>query len=148
MKAKMLMVLVTGLLIGADAPQEEDPASKEVEEAVAKLNLAFKDRDVAVIKRLMTRDAIAITPYYGKLQGKAEQIKSLPDVKLTEYTRGKLNVSFLSKEVALVTYPVQLKGTFKGKELFSKNYVSSIWVKRGRKWVQAFYQRTPVVGAQ
>ncbi len=148
MKAKMLMVLVTGLLIGAHAPQEEEDASKEIEEALAKLNLAFKDRDVAVIKQLTTPDHIAITPFYGEPQARAEEIKSLPDLKVTEYTEGKFNVRFLSKEVVLITYPLQVKGTFKGKKLFSKNYASSVWVKRGGKWLEAFYQETPVVGAQ
>ena len=126
----------------------EEDASKEVEEALAKLNLAFKDRDVAVIKRLTTPDHIAITPFYGEPQARAEQINSLPDLKVTEYTEGKINVRFLSKEVALITYPLQVKGTFKGKELFSKNYASSVWVKRGGKWAEVFYQETPVVGTQ
>jgi ABC-type amino acid transport substrate-binding protein len=126
---------------------ENDAQAKDIEEALVELSLAFKDRDVAVIKRLTTPDHIAITSFYGEPQAIAEEIDSLPDLKLTEYTEGKMNVSFLSKDVVLFTYPLQLKGTFKGKELFSKNYASSVWVKRGGKWAEAFYQETPLVGA-
>ena len=105
-------------------------------------------RDVAVIKRLTTPDHIAITSHRGEPQGRTEEIKSLPDLKVTEYTKGKFNVRLLSKEVALITYPLQLKGTFKGKKLFSKNYASSVWVKHDGQWLEAFYQETAVVGGQ
>jgi hypothetical protein len=103
---------------------------------------------VAVINRLTTPDHIAIRPFYDEPQGRAEEIRSLPDLEVTEYTKGKFNMRLLSKEVALITYPLQLKGTFKGKKLFSKNYASSVWVKHGGQWLEAFYQETPVLGAQ
>jgi ketosteroid isomerase-like protein len=141
----LCFVLVFGTSANTTRASEEDEQAKEVEEAVVKLSQAFKDGDVAVIKRLTTSDHIAIRPFYGEPKARAEEIKSLPDLKVTESTAGKFSTTFLSKEVVLITYPLQLKGTFKGKEIFSKSYASSIWVKRGGKWAEAFYQETPVV---
>jgi ketosteroid isomerase-like protein len=141
----LCFVLVFGTSANTTRASEEDEQAKEIEEALVKLSQAFKDRDVAAIKRLSTPDHIAIRPFYGEPKARAAEIKSLPDLKVTEYKAGKLSTTFLSKEVVLITYPLQLKGTFKGKEIFSKSYASSIWVKRGGKWAEAFYQETPVV---
>ncbi len=144
----LCFVLAFGTSANTTRASEEDEQAKEIEEALVKLSQAFKDRDVAVIKRLTTPDHIVIRPFYGEPKARAEEIKSLPDLKVTESTAGKFSTTFLSKEVVLITYPLQQKGTFKGKEMFSKNYASSVWVKRGGKWAEAFYQETPLVGAQ
>src|SRR5437762_2390238 len=83
----------------------QDAAVKDVEKALAALNEAFKNRDVAAVARLMTDNHQAITAYYGGVQTKAEQLKSLPDLKMSEYTPGPIKVTLLGKDTALVTYP-------------------------------------------
>jgi ketosteroid isomerase-like protein len=143
----LCFVIAFGTSANTTRASEKDEQAKEIEEALVKLSQAFKDGDVAVIKRLTTSDHIAIRPFYGEPKARAEEIKSLPDIKVTESTAGKFSTTFLSKEVVLVTYPLKLKGTFKGKEIFSKNYATSIWVRRGGKWAEAFYQETRVVEA-
>ena len=80
------------------------------------------------------------------LQTKTEQVKSMPDFKLSEYGMGEMKVALLNKETALVTYPLTLKGTYKGKTVPLKNYASALWVLQGGKWLEAFYQETPLDG--
>ena len=71
----------------------------------------------------------------------------LPELKLTEYKAGKMTIKPLGKEAALVTYPLQMKGTYQGKPLPTKNLASAVWVKQGGKWREAYYQET-ALGAE
>ncbi|HYT95563.1 MAG TPA: nuclear transport factor 2 family protein [Gemmataceae bacterium] len=145
MKAKLLAALAIGLLLGADAPQE-GTAVQEVERALGLLNEAFAKQDAEAIKRLTTADHFAITGYYGGAQTRDEQLKSLKDLKLTEYKAGKLKVTLLGKDAALVTYPLSLKGTFQGKTVPWRNFASAVWVRREGQWREAFYQETSLAG--
>jgi ketosteroid isomerase-like protein len=145
MKSQMLLLLLTtSFLLGATARAAE-PA-KDVEKALRALNDAFKNSDLAAIGRLMTDNHVAVTPYYGGPLSKAEQLKVQPDFKLTEYGMGDVKITFLSKDVALVSYPLTLKGTFKGKAVPTKNFASAIWVQQDGKWREAYYQETALDG--
>jgi uncharacterized protein (TIGR02246 family) len=143
MARKLLAVVATlavVLLLAAD-----DPA-KEVEKAINALNEAFQKGDAEAIKRLTTDDHVAVTAYYGGPQDRAEQIRTLPDLKLSEYAPAKMKVTRLGKDAALVTYELTLKGTCKGKEVPRNNFASAVWVRRDGKWQEAFYQETPLGG--
>jgi ketosteroid isomerase-like protein len=130
-----LLLLAAGLLAG-------DDAARDVAKAITTLNQAFKDRDAAAIRRLMTDDHVAITGYYGGPQTAAQQLASLPDLKLTEYSQGKLTLTPVGKDAFLVTYPLTQKGTFQGKTVAEKCFASAVWVNRGGQWLEAFYQET------
>lgn len=145
MTRTVVAVLAAGLFLGADA-RGEDSAVKEVKEAIGALNKAFAKRDADAARRLMTADHVAVTAYYGGPQTRDEQLKSLPDLKLTEYSAGKLKVTLLGKDAALVTYPLAVKGTFQGKPVPARSFTSAVWVKRGGRWLETFYQETPLPG--
>jgi uncharacterized protein (TIGR02246 family) len=141
---RMLCVVAAALLMGADVPP--DDAAKEVEKALATLNDAFKKQDAEAIKKLMTDDHTAVTTYYGGAVSRAEQVASLADLKLSEYTSAKTKVTVINKETALVTYESMMKGTFKGKPVPAKTFASAVWVKKDGRWLEAFYQETPLEG--
>jgi hypothetical protein len=128
--------------LAADASKEE----AEVRKALDRLNVAFTKNDKESLKQLMAADHIAITPYYGGPFSNAEQIKSLPDLKLSEYKTGPKKFIWISKDVVLISYAVSQKGTFKGKELAPKGYVAAVWVNRDGKWMEASYQETALSG--
>jgi hypothetical protein len=49
--------------------------------------------------------------------------------------------------MAVATYSLMQRGTFKGKEVPRQNCVSAIWHKRDGKWLETFnYQDTAVQG--
>jgi uncharacterized protein (TIGR02246 family) len=139
-----LAALVVTFLLGADTPKD-DPA-KDVEKAITTLNEAFRKVDAEAIKRFVTDDHVAVTVYYRGPQSVTDQIASLPDLKLAEYAAGKVKITLLGKDTALVTYELTMKGTFKGKELPRKSYAAAIWVNRGGKWLELHYQETPLDG--
>lgn len=144
MLRRMLQFVAVGLLLGADAPKN-DAVVQEVEKAIRALNQAFEKQDLKAIKELMAEEHVSITPYAG-MQTKAEQLKSLADLKYTEYKEANIQVTLLSKDVARITYQLTLKGTYKAKTMPAKNLATAIWVQRGGKWLEACYQETPIDG--
>ncbi len=140
-KSTLLIVLAAGLLMGADTAKDAG-AAKEVAQAIQTLNDAFLKANPDQIRRLMTDEHVSITPYYGGPMSKSEQLKNLPELKMSEYTSGEIKVTFVSKDVALVTYPLAQKGYFKGKVLAPKNYSAAVWVNRDGRWLEASYQET------
>src|SRR5438270_2633818 len=108
MHTKLLAAVVAGLLAGAGGPG--DTTAREVEKALGSLNEAFEKGDAAAIKRLMTPGHVAVTAYYGGPQTRDEQLKSLGELKLTEYKAGKRTVTPLGKDAALVTYRLSQRG--------------------------------------
>src|SRR5579862_6293325 len=110
MKAKMLLLLGVCFLLGADAPKD-DATAKEVEKALQSLNEAFVKQDTAAIKRLTTEEHVAITSYSGK-QSRDAQLKDEANLKIREYRVADLNTVLPTKETAIVTYSLMLKGTY------------------------------------
>src|SRR5690242_8339570 len=137
------LVLALGLLLTADDAKDAEEA-RHVRRALLALNQAFQDRDEAAIRRLAAADHVAITPYYGRLLSLDEEVKSLPDLRLTEYTAAEQKITWATKDVAIITYHLTQKGTFKGKELAPRSHVAAVWARRDGKWQEVSYQETPI----
>jgi ketosteroid isomerase-like protein len=137
-----LPLLVAGLALGAGGPPAE-PVVKDVEQAVGELNAGFEKGDAAAVRRRMTADHQAVTAYYDGPVGRDAQIDGLKDLKLTEYSPGKLTVTVLGRDAALVRYALAMAGTYKGRPVPARNIASAVWVRRDGRWQEAFYQETP-----
>jgi ketosteroid isomerase-like protein len=116
---------------------------KDVEKAIATLNDAFKTGNAETIKSLTTEDHLTVTTW-GGTQTREAALKTLPELKLTEYVAGEMKITLLGTDAALVTYPLSMKGTFQGKDVPAKNFASAVWVRKGGKWLEAYYQETPL----
>ncbi|MBA4187157.1 MAG: hypothetical protein C0467_03980 [Planctomycetaceae bacterium] len=136
------LVLAT-LLTAMGSPVNADEGAKEVEKAISALNDAFKAGVPGPIKLLLTEDHLSVTTWGGR-QTRDESLKTLPELKLKEYAVSGMKVTLLSTEVALVTYSLGLKGTYKGKDVPEKNFASAVWVRKEGKWLEAYYQETPL----
>src|SRR5688572_4591822 len=97
---KIPAVFAVGLLLGADVPGDRQ-IMQEVKQALKTLNDAFEKGDAAAIKMLMTADHLAVTSYYGKSLNRHEQLASLPQLKLTEYTVAEMRLSMLGRDAVL-----------------------------------------------
>jgi len=140
MKRTLPLALLACFLAAADA--KDDAVAPEVEKALNALNAAFKDGKPDVIKSLMTDDHVAITPYYNGPYGVEELLKTLPELKLSEYRSSDVKVRVLDKDAAIVSYSLAMKGTFKAKPVAAKSYAVSVWVLRKGKWLETSYQET------
>src|SRR6516164_9150315 len=110
MMRRLLFILAAGTLVAADAA---DDAQAKVVESLKTLNNAYLKKDVDIMKRLMSDDHLAILAS-GQRQTRDEHLKSLADLKLTEYSMDEAKVSMPAKDVVIVTYKSTVKGTFKG----------------------------------
>lgn len=122
------------------------PAHAELLRAMETLNTAFKNRDAATIRRLITPDHLAVTSYYDGPFTVEQELQTLPDLEYAEYKAGELKVTPLGSDAAVVHYTLNLKGTFQGKPLPPKNYAAATWVRQNGQWREAYYQETPVTG--
>ncbi len=123
--------------------QRDAEVDKGVEMANTLLKAAFNTRDLEGIRKGTTSDHLSITTLY-QLFSQADQLKTLSDVKFSSYEMKDLQVIPLTKEVVLLTFRADIKGTFRGSKMPSKVRVVETWVRRDGKWLQASYQATPV----
>jgi hypothetical protein len=133
-------ILFCGLLSAADTAANPE---KEVVSLLRKLNDAFVKGDTDTMKQLMAENQVSILSD-GRRRTREEQLKSLSDLKLTEYTMENVKFSTPAPGVAIITYAAKLQGTFKGKALPKNVMISSVWAQQGGKWQEVLYQETPV----
>jgi ketosteroid isomerase-like protein len=135
-----LMILAAIGFVEARASDAETIAA--INEAAAALDKAFEKQDVETVKKLMTPDHVAVTPYYDGVQTVADQIVSLPDLKYGQTVIGEVTVELLDSDAALRTFAAKLEGSFKGRSIPRRVFVSEIWVKHDGTWQEKFYQVT------
>ena len=140
----MFYLLALLFLLHAPMARAADPAT-EVKAADHALNTAFETHDAKAIRALMTPDHLAITPYAGKQRVK-DQIRTLPALQYDKYSTGPMSMNVVNDNFVLLTYTLELKGTYQGKPLPSRGLVASVWVKNDGKWRELHYQETPVEG--
>ena len=135
-----LTILVTAGLSPARAGEAE--TIDAIVKAAAALDQAFEAQDTKAVTDLMTPDHVAVTPYYDGPQTVADQVGSLPKLKYEQTIDSKPTVAVLCSDAAARTFKAELNGSFEGKPIASKVYVSEIWVKRDGAWAEKLYQVT------
>ena len=135
----LAFVLAAGIA-GANAGEPATVAA--INAASAALDDAFERQSAEDIKRMMTADHIAVTPYYDTPQTAAAQIASLPELKYKQTNTGDVKVVVLGPDAGMRTFTARLDGTYKGKTIPSDVFVTSIIVREDGQWREKFYQVT------
>jgi hypothetical protein len=156
MKKNLPLVLVTVLAIATLCIAQTGATSKSKSQNLGGRSLdqmivsksketweAYKSRNIAAIKVLFGKDYVS----YG-LTGPSDleqDIANLSNNKLTieSFTIDDPKVSKVTKDVAILRYKCDLKGSFDGKP-FVPVYATEVWVNRGGKWQIVSYTETPV----
>lgn len=139
----ILSVLIVALAAGIGRAHAGEPATiAAINAASAALDDAFERQSAEDIKRMMTADHVAVTPYYGSPQTAAEQIASLPELKYTQTITGEAKVDVLGPDAGMRTFTARLDGTYKGKPIPANVFVISIVVREDGQWREQFYQVT------
>jgi uncharacterized protein (TIGR02246 family) len=129
------VVILLAVPAGADT-------ADEVARAVRAIQAAFDQGDVETLQGLMTEGHVS-TLTYAHFATAAELLKALADYQFSEYPISALRVKPLTPDVALASYHATITGTYQGRAVPSPVQVTTVWVKRGGKWLEAFYQETP-----
>ena len=143
MRKIILSVLAFALAAGIASANAGEPATVAAINAVSvALDDAFERQTAEDIKRMMTADHIAVTPYYETPQTVAQQIASLPELKYKQTNTGEVKVVVLGPDAGMRTFTARLDGTYKGKTIPSDVFVTSIIVREDGQWREKFYQVT------
>ena len=141
-RAAILSVLILSALCASAAFAGEAGEIAAINKAAAALDAAFEKDDVTTVKQMMTPGHIAVTPYYDGPQSVADQAASLPDLQYEQKIVGDVSVALLGPDTALRSFTAELNGSFKGRPIPRRVFVSAIWVTQDGAWVEKFYQVT------
>ena len=143
MRKLILSVLAFVLAAGIAGANAGEPATvAAINAASAALDDAFERQSAEDIKRMMTADHIAVTPYYETPQTAAAQIASLPELKYKQTNTGEVKVVVLGPDAGMRTFTARLDGTYKGKTIPPDVFVTSIMVREDGQWREKLYQVT------
>jgi len=116
----------------------------EIKAAVLALDEAYANHDINTIKRLTSPDHVSLAANYGKPITLAEQLETLAEFLRHPFDFSPVEVTLLGGEAALVNFENSLRGTWRGKPLSPRVYVTEIWLKLDDQWRQRLYQETPL----
>lgn len=97
----------------------------------------IKDKKWDDFKKVFSADFRGV--YTDGITKLDKEISDVKKIELKLYTLGDIDVVFIDKDAALLTYFVTLEGTEGGKDASGKMNAASIWKKEGADWRCAFH---------
>jgi len=142
-------LLAAGLVVAlagfSNAPHADEASIRDdVQRAQIQLDQAFVQQDSAAIMAMVTPDQVAITPYLRKPVPIEGQIATLAKFKARLFDITPAEVDLIGEDAALLTYEKSYDGTFEGRPLPARVFVSSLWTKESGTWLQRLYQETAI----
>ena len=134
------VLLLSGiqLLAASNAAVEKDLQSKEQAGWQA-----WKDHNTKSIEDMVPEDAINIAD--GTVtKGKQQVLSSMtsPGCMVNNFTLSDFAYMWIDKDTVMMTYTATQDATCSGQKQPGKVFASSLWQKKGGKWVSPFHQET------
>lgn len=150
MPKKLVLVLVVPALLGClcwgqSAAERKKKFAAFEQEAIAReqaLAAAEKRHDLDTILAALDRDFLEIAGD-GNRYTAADIARYFPDVHVSDVKLDDFRVQYAGRDGALLTYVTHVDATYQGQPLPPTVAVSSLWVRRGRRWKLLFHQATP-----
>ena len=142
--AVSLLALVCLAIASREATASE---SDDVKEHLIKLEKqsweAWKNRDGKFFQDFLSDDHVEVG--FGGLTNKAAVVAFVgsPVCTVKSYKLDRFEMRMLDKDTALITYWEE-QDTVCNKPVLSPCWVSSLYMKRGDKWLNVFYQQTQI----
>jgi ketosteroid isomerase-like protein len=110
---------------------------------------AWKNKDMKPFHADVADDSVNLDSSSGTWIGKEEMIKGMTDhpCEVKSYSLSDEKVTPIDKDAAILTYVANQDATCNGQKVPDKVYASSVWAKRGGKWVGVSHQETPAMPA-
>ena len=106
---------------------------------------AFKDKNATAFGAMITDDAINIAG--GLMQkGKQDLVKSVNECTTNSFSLSDFSFLWIDKDAVILTYNASQDVTCGGQKQPAKVIASSVWQKKGGKWVSPFHQETAAGG--
>ena len=137
--ATMLFVQ-TGTMSGADTA-----ADHEIQKLETSLWQAWKDHDAKPFEERLTGDAVNVGT--SIFRGKANNLKDITshNCKVSSFSLSGFGYQWLDARSVIVTYVGTQDVVCGGKKAPETVNASSVWVKRGNKWMNALHQESPAM---
>jgi hypothetical protein len=158
---KKIFLLVSALILTAacSAPSTNEPArpanvnaEKKAPAPVTQADAianekavwdALKNKDYAAFSNLLAEDQLEVTG--EAVNDKAGSTTMVKDFEPTEVAFSDWKFLSIDKDAYVVTYTVNVKGKYKGKDFPAESgRASSAWANRGGKWLAVYHQQCPV----
>jgi ketosteroid isomerase-like protein len=124
----------------ADASPQPDPLQEQIVAHERSGLDALKIGDLATFAASTADDAVFVDSHGPA--SKAEVVEHTAGFHLHDYTMSDVRFVPVSADSGLIVYTLAESGESHGKEFTARVYVSSLWIRRGGKWVCAFSQET------
>lgn len=149
MKKIIVSIMVILTSVAAVSAQKTDKSMDNALMAMEKQAWdAYIKKDGKFFGTFLTDDATLISE--GGIASKAQSVNQISNhnCAFKNYSFNNFKTTMLDKDTALVTYEATQEGTCGGQNMPGKVYASSVYVKRGGKWVGAFHQETAAMMMQ
>jgi len=105
---------------------------------------AWKNKNGGWFQTNLTDDYLLVNS--GGVENKSQVVKSTAsDCDVKSYSLDNFKFIMLDKNSALITFTGMQDGVCSGKTIPANVRASSVYVKRGGKWLNTFYTETPAV---
>jgi len=89
----------------------------------------------------LTADEAVMVDAHGPA-GKTQVLNNVAGFTLSDFAMEDVRFVPISSNTGLITYKINEKGNSHGKDFSAQAYVSSVWTRRGDKWLCLFSQET------
>jgi uncharacterized protein (TIGR02246 family) len=121
-------------------------AADDIEAKERQVLAALQKGDLQAFGSLLADDAMEVTEH-GVLS-KAQILEGMKGATLSDFTMTDVKVTAIDKDASLITYRTGGKFSAHGQAGTYDDWASTVWVKRGGKWLAFIHQETPVMAHQ
>ena len=132
------------LLSGVPSFSQMNTATEKALESNEKAGWqAWKDHNAKPVEGFFTDNSISVADG-GVFKGKEQLVKSITDARcvVNSFSLSDFSYIWLDKDTVVMTYTGTQDATCDGKKQGGKVFATSIWQKKGGKWLSPFHQET------
>lgn len=104
----------------------------------------LKAKNLGVLPEIFTNDFNGV--FAGGILTKSDEVEGFKGAVLEEYSFSDIRVRFPSKDTGIIIYKAYIKGSYKGKDITGESYHTSVYVRRGGKWLMTLHAEAPAAG--
>lgn len=134
---KKLLSLATITFLALSAASQASPDKETILEAEKKVWQSIKDKKFDVFEKNLSADFRGV--YASGISKRDQEIGEVKKLDLKSFSLSDVDLVFIDKDAALVTYKVTAAGTQDGKEIPAKMNAASVWKKEGNEWRVVFH---------
>jgi len=97
----------------------------------------IKDKKWDEFKKIFSSDYRGV--YANGINKLDKEMSDVKGLDLKSYMLGEIDVVFIDKDAALLTYSVTMQGTQEGKDISGKFNDATVWKKEGNDWRVMFH---------